>query len=597
VNRFSVINTIFAKRLAFSLILAISVFIGLLSFKMVNVTPASASLQEFSAERAILHIEAISNNPHPMGTLENEQVRDYIISELENMGIIAEVQGTLVPDYFHNNNGEPVPINNIIAVLKGTKPTGGIALVGHYDTVPLSPGANDDASAVATLLETTRGLINEPPLQNDVIILFTDAEEPGQFRYGARFFTSNYEHIEDIGLVLNFEALGHTGPSIMFETGKNNDWLIEGLSDGAANPTAFSFMSDLYRLVANGGTDFIAFEEVGINGMNFSYSFERSVYHTALDNIDSVDKRSLQQHGDYAMSLTRYYGNLDLKQLATNANRDVVYHSFLGKFMIYYPVSWAIPLVIAAGIILVCLIITGIKRNKLTIRQIALSFAIFSLEVISITIILTLAWWGLDELHLAFGTVVAPTFKVHVLFIAILIITIAIMIIIRKMINSRLNALNLSIGVLLWWWLMAMLASLYLPGFSFILTWPLLFIFLPLSWTLLKDSSEKYPWIHTGLISISAAVAIIIITVPVYLLFQGLGISSPGFSGSPSFPIISFSAIFWIMLLGLLMPHLQIFGDIMNRKTIYALIAITIILLIIGSIVPGIDIEDFGLMI
>jgi len=594
--RFSITNSIYFKRALFSFILVISVFIGLLSFKMVDVAPVTASLQDFSAERAISHIEAISQRPHPMGTLENEQVRDYIIGELAKMGITAEVQGTMVPDYFGINPGDSVSIYNIIVVLKGTNPTGSIALVGHYDTVPASPGANDDGSAVATLLETTRGLINGPPLQNDVIILFTDAEEPGQFRYGARFFVSNYEYIEDIKLILNFEALGHTGPSIMFETGSNNDWLIEGLSRGAPNPVAFSFMSDLYRLIAKGGTDFIAFEEIGINGMDFSYSFGRTGYHTALDNIESLDERSLQHHGDYAINLTRYYGDLDLIQLTTKANGDVVYHSFFGGLLAYYPVSWAIPLVIVSGILLICLVVAGIKRGKLTTRCIALGTIVFSLEIIAITTILTLAWWGLDELHLAFGTVVEPTVKAHLLFVAFLVLSIAIMIMVRKLVNKRFSLLNLTVGVMAWWWLIAMLASLYLPGFCFILTWPLLFSFLPLSWVLFRNSNNKNSWVYTALISTSAIVIITILSAPIYLFFQAMGVASPGFSGSPSFPIISFSIIFWVMMLGLLVPHLQFFGDIGQRKFINTLLVIVIICLVIGSIVPGINIEEFGLM-
>jgi hypothetical protein len=531
-----------------------------------------------------------------MGTFENEQVRDYIIGELAKMGIVAEVQETLVPNYFGLNNDEPVSIYNIIAVLEGTEPTGSIALVGHYDTVPTSPGANDDGSAVGTLLETTRSLLAGQSLKNDVIILFTDAEEPGQFRYGARYFVSNYKYVEDIRLVLNFEALGRTGPSIMFETAPGNDWLIKGLSHSASNPVAFSFMTDLYRLIGKGGTDFAAFEEVGINGMNFSYSFERTGYHTALDNIESLDERSLQHHGNYATKLTWYYGNLDLHQLIANINGDVVYHSFFGKLLVFYPVSWAIPLVIVAGILLICLVIAGIRKDKLTLRHVALCSIIFSLEVISITLLLTLAWWGLDALHLAFGIVVEPTVKAHLLFVAFLILSLAIMIITRKLASKHFNLLNLTIGVMAWWWLMAILAVLYLPGFSFILTWPLLFSFLPLSWAIFKDSKNQNSWVHTLLISINAIVAIVIIFAPIYLFFQATGIASPGFSGSPSFPIISFAVIFWVMLLGLLLPHLQLFGDLRQRKFINVLLAIVIIFLVIGSIVPGINIEEFGLM-
>ena len=406
-------------------------------------------------------------------------------------------------------------------------------LAGHYDTVPVSPGANDDSSAIAILLETARALLSSPPLQNNVILLFTDAEEPGQFRYGARYFVANYESINNIRLVLNFEALGRTGPSIMFETGPGNDWLIEGLAQGSPNPIAFSFMSDLYRAIAKGGTDFAAFEEVGINGLNFAYSFERTGYHTAQDSIENLDKRSLQQHGDYALNLTRYFGNLDLNQASSNTKGDSVYHSLLGSIIIKYPTSWAIPLALIVGTLLFCLMVVALRRGLITVRNIILGTAFFFAEVIVATILLTLAWWGIDEIHLAFGTVVEPTIKAHLLFVAFLFITMAMMVAVRAWFFKRLSSLGFSLGPVLFWWILAMLAGLFLPGFSIILLWPLLFSFLPLGWAIFRKYDYNNSWIYLLLISFSAVVSIVLLTVPVYLFFQAMGTAS---RGSPVHP-------------------------------------------------------------
>jgi len=583
------------KRSLFGLILILAVIAGLLSFKMVPVAPATSSQQDFSAERAFNHIEAISINPHPIGSGEIEQVRNYIINEINSLGIKAEVQETMVPDYFGINNTEPVIIKNIFAVLPGANPTGSIVLAGHYDTVPASPGANDDSSAVATLLETARALTLAPPLQNDVILLFTDAEEPGQYRYGARFFVANYEPTNNIRLVLNFEALGRTGPSIMFETAPGNDWLMKGLAQGSPNPIAFSFMSDLYRAIAKGGTDFTAFEEVGINGLNFAYSFERTGYHTALDNIESLDKRSLQHHGDYALNLARYFGNLDLSQANSNTEQDSVYHSLFGSLVIQYPASWVIPLALITGAVLIYLIVVALRRRLITIRGTLFSTAIFFAEVIVVTIVLTLAWWGIDEIHLAFGKVVEPTVKAHLLFAAFLFLTMAMMIATRTWFFKRSSSLSLILGPVLFWWILAMLASLFLTGFNIILIWPLLFSLLPLGWVIFRKPDSNKSWFYLTSISISSIVSIVLMTVPIYLLFQAMGTASPGFSGSPSFPIIGLSIFFWVMLLGLLLPHLQFFGDWKQRRVVYGLLVIAAVSLVLGCVIPGIGIESFGL--
>ena len=588
-------NGLILKRLVFGFILLLAMATGLLVFRMPDVKPATTSLREFSAARAVKHVEAIAQYPHPIGSSEIEQVRDYIVSELVGMGISPEVQETTVPDYFGTNNNEPVDIRNIFAVLPGANPTGSVLMAAHYDTVPLSPGANDDSSGVATLLETARSLTATSPLRNDVIVLFTDAEEPGQFRYGARFFVANYESTDDVRLVLNFEALGHTGPSIMFETAPGNSWLIEGLTQGAPDPVAFSFMSDLYRLVAKGGTDFAAFEEAGINGLNFAYSFERTVYHTSLDNIESLDQRSLQHHGDYAFSLVRHFGDLDLSQISSSTEGDSIYHSIPGSITVRYPASWGIPLVLITGALLVWLIVVALRKGFITTRNILLVSTVLTAELIAVTIVLTLAWWGIDEIHLAFGKVIEPTYKAHVLFVAFLVLAVAMMIALRAMLHKRLDSLSMALGAVLFWWMLALAAGFCLPGFNIILVWPPLFSLLPLGWVILRKSGDRRSWGYLSLISVSAIVSVVLMTVPIYLSFQAMGTASPGFSGSPSFPIIGLSVFFWAMLLGLLLPHLEFLVDWRQRKVILGLLATAVLCLIAGCIIPGVDITSFGL--
>ena len=87
----------------------------------------------------------------------------------------------------------------------------GALLMAHYDSVPNSPGASDDGAAVASLLETLRALRGGPRLKNDVIFLFTDGEEVALL--GSKAFVEEHPWARDVGLVLNFEARGYTGPS------------------------------------------------------------------------------------------------------------------------------------------------------------------------------------------------------------------------------------------------------------------------------------------------------------------------------------------------------------------------------------------------
>ena len=63
------------------------------------------------------------------------------------------------------------------AVLPGETSTGRIVMFAHYDSVQVSYGGNDDGAGVSTLLETARVLAAGPRPRNDIVFLFTDAEE------------------------------------------------------------------------------------------------------------------------------------------------------------------------------------------------------------------------------------------------------------------------------------------------------------------------------------------------------------------------------------------------------------------------------------
>jgi hypothetical protein len=328
--------------------------------------------------------------------------------------------------------------------------------------------------------------------------------------------------------------------------------------------------------------------------MDFAYAFERTGYHTALDNIESLDKRSLQHHGDYALSLAQYFGGKGLNSIITG--KDSVFHSVAGIMTIKYPSYWVLPLALITGAVLAWLLVRAVRRGIASFKGIALSALFYLGEILGITIILTLAWWGIDELHLAFGTVVEPTFKAHLLLIGFLVLTLALMIGARIWLLKKWSNLSVALGVLLTWWVLTLLASFTVPGFNPIMVIPLFFALIPIIWLIMKHSQESTSWTYLALVCLSTIVAVVIFCAPVYLLFQAMGTASPGFSGSPSFPIIGVSVFFWVMLLGLLLPHIHIFGKWKDRKVSFGLLIIAGICLLVGTIIPGIDIDKFGLM-
>jgi hypothetical protein len=147
----------------------------------------SAPLTEFSGERALKYLTVIAQRPHPVRTSEHAAVAKYIQNELTALGLSPEVQQTPA-------------VTNILVRLKGTSDEKAVLLVGHYDTVLASPGAADNGSAVVAILETLRALKSSQPLKNDVIALFSDAEEIGTL--GARAFAYQHPWAGDVGVAV-----------------------------------------------------------------------------------------------------------------------------------------------------------------------------------------------------------------------------------------------------------------------------------------------------------------------------------------------------------------------------------------------------------
>ena len=105
----------FKKILALSLI-AIAVYWSykvLLPGQISNIdTPDS----EFSTERALLHLKEISKEPHYLGNEAHTVVRNYIISQLEQLGLETQVQ----EGYSMSQWGNLSKPKNILARLKGS---------------------------------------------------------------------------------------------------------------------------------------------------------------------------------------------------------------------------------------------------------------------------------------------------------------------------------------------------------------------------------------------------------------------------------------------------------------------------------------------
>ena len=328
-----------AQRAAAVLILAAGAWLGI-RVALPQPPGLAAPATEFSAERAMKHVRAVASKPHPAGSQEAVEARDYIMTELAMMGIPAEIQhGAGL--YQRNAFVFAGRTENVVARIKGTGAGRAVLLCGHYDSVRSGPGAADDGHAVGVLLETARVLKAGAPLKNDIILLF-DVEETGMT--GADTFARAHPWRKDVDVVLNFEARGTRGPDFMFQTSDGNGALIREFAAAAPHPVATSLAYEIYKRLPN-DTDLSVFKKYGYAGLDFAFIDNVIAYHTAFDDAPHLDPATVQHAGSNALSLARRFGNLDLPAFRRPSG-DAVYFS-AGGFFFHYPASFAGALAIA----------------------------------------------------------------------------------------------------------------------------------------------------------------------------------------------------------------------------------------------------------
>ncbi|MGH3912941.1 MAG: M20/M25/M40 family metallo-hydrolase, partial [Pseudonocardiaceae bacterium] len=338
--------------------------------------PASAPQQEFSAERALGPLGEFATEPRPLGSAASDRAREYLAGALRSAGFTVEI-GRGIGAFTTEGVAAFGRVDNIVATLPGRDPTGSVVLAAHYDSVAAGPGASDDAAAIAAMLETVRALRSSDQLRNDLVLLITDGEEDGLL--GAAAFVDRHPLARQRAVVLNWEARGVSGPSLMFETSRNNAALVELFAAAAPHPHGDSSLVEIYRQLPN-DTDFTEFACAGLPGLNFAYVGGATRYHSPNDDITHLDPASLQHHGANMLGLTRALGDIDLATLT--ADHDATYFRFLGS-VIVYPTALAWPLALLAVVVLAGLVALARRRRLVSLPRLLLGVVAVVLPLVT----------------------------------------------------------------------------------------------------------------------------------------------------------------------------------------------------------------------
>lgn len=488
--------------------------------------PVELDTDAFSVTRAFDHIERIAQEPRPIGSPANQRAREYIVTQLKMLGLEPDVQTIDVPDYF-GEAGKSVEIGNVVVRIPGTAPTTAVAVAGHYDTVPSTPGANDNGSAVAIMLEVAQVILAGQPLRNDVLLVFIDSEEPAP-RYGSTAFINDHAWAGDIGFVINLEAVGSGGQSTLIGMSGSGGWIIDQYLKAVPYPTAFSFLTTTAELIGGSKSDFDIFRGKGIAGVEFAYMRETPIYHTPADTPERVSLRSLQQQGANTLGLTRYIGSLVFSPPGDVPN--AVFFN-VGRFnVVKYPISWALPIALVAGAVLVA---AGWRQR--TWLQILGSAAITVVMLIGSALVGFGIWSVLAGLRSTMGVV-----ESYLYLAGLLILVAGISMAVAHLTRRKISGVASATGMVIVWWALGMLTSVFAPGMSYLFVWPALLGGVMLLWRVSPIANPQWQQI----LSVPVVGTALVLLVPAIDTFYHLAQPRPGNPDSGLLPIITIPIMF-----------------------------------------------------
>ena len=486
--------------------------------------PATAPVTEFSALRALDVLRRVAGDdvPHPSGTPANAAVRERIVSELKTLGYDPQLQTAFACSPY----GSCATVNNIVARLassvqpssqaSGAPPAddSSVLLSAHYDSVPAGPGISDDAVGVATVLEIARALKCLPPLRHHVILLVDDGEEAGLL--GAHAFVRSHPWARDVRAVVNLDARGTSGSSLMFETGSANRWAVRLFASRAARPASNSIDYTVYKRLPN-DTDFTVFKQAGYQGLNFAFIGDVSHYHTPLDNIANASLASLQHQGQNALSSVLALANAGLSNITPGED---VYFDFFQSAIVRFGAGWALPLAFLVLLALALEVTWLFRTKRLPLRELLWALLLWLVIVFATPLLALLLRSGMRFVGAISVDWVAHPFPMELAFWSL---PVAVLFTLGILLGRRADFWGFWAGVSICWGLLAVLTAALAAGLSYVFVIPAAIAALSVVPLIFVRNARLIAELSFAASLFPAAVAGIVGFSPLLLLYQGLG--------------------------------------------------------------------------
>jgi len=240
-------------------------------------------IQQVNASILRTYIQKIQEfGPHPTGSKAFEALGKYLYDTLTSFQLSVQ---------YDSWNYKLRSGKNIVASLQGEESSNIVVVSAHYDSVSVSPGADDDGSGVAVVLAAA-DIMSHYNFNSTVRFVLFSGEEQGLF--GSHEYVQNaYRKGEHILGDLNLDGVGHAvtsddGSKIKHHANNQSTWMV-----------------DISKAIASKYHDQIGLEVIGLPHVTFSdhesfvkYHYDASYfleynltpfYHTSEDTLEHMN--------------------------------------------------------------------------------------------------------------------------------------------------------------------------------------------------------------------------------------------------------------------------------------------------------------------
>ncbi|MBK9089851.1 MAG: M20/M25/M40 family metallo-hydrolase [Holophagales bacterium] len=277
----------------------------------------------FSQARLSAHVSTLASpgfEGRGLGTAGERAAAEYVAAEMKAAGLSpAGDEGGFLQRFRVERTaaGSPADVVNVAGILAGTDPARkdqSVVVVAHYDHLgrgwpdarkgaegQVHPGADDNASGVAVLLELARALKDEKP-KRPIVFLAVTGEEAG--RLGSqRWVTGPSSRLAAKTLAaVNLDTVGRLGAGKLqvLGTGTAGEWIhavrgaswVTGVETKAVPETLES-------------SDHVSFVEAGIPAVQL-FTGPHVDYHRPSDTAEKVDVPGLAKVAAVAKELVSW---------------------------------------------------------------------------------------------------------------------------------------------------------------------------------------------------------------------------------------------------------------------------------------------------